>query len=110
MLLTACDDMHTHLYDVEHATLIEAFSGEHLRGQTNFKALPCRSCLSGAVDVWYVPVKRLFGWQVMNPGCSVWLVTLPAAHLQQDPAMPESSCGICKLVPVHKLLQSMATR
>ena len=27
MLLTACDDMHAHLYDVEHATLIEAFSG-----------------------------------------------------------------------------------
>ena len=27
MLLTACDDMHTHLYDVEHASLIEAFSG-----------------------------------------------------------------------------------
>ena len=27
MLLTACDDMHAHLYDVEHASLIEAFSG-----------------------------------------------------------------------------------
>jgi len=27
MLLTACDDMHSHLYDVEHASLIEAFSG-----------------------------------------------------------------------------------
>ena len=28
MLLTACDDMHSHLYDVEHASLVEAFSGE----------------------------------------------------------------------------------
>jgi WD40 repeat protein len=28
MLLTACDDMHSHLYDVESASLIEAFSGE----------------------------------------------------------------------------------
>lgn len=27
MLLTACDDMHSHLYDVEHASLVEAFSG-----------------------------------------------------------------------------------
>jgi hypothetical protein len=27
MLLTACDDMHSHLYDVESASLIEAFSG-----------------------------------------------------------------------------------
>ena len=26
-LLTACDDMHSHLYDVEHASLVEAFSG-----------------------------------------------------------------------------------
>ena len=31
MLLTACDDMHAHLYDVEHASLIEAFSGESLQ-------------------------------------------------------------------------------
>ena len=31
MLLTACDDMHAHLYDVEHASLIEAFSGETLQ-------------------------------------------------------------------------------
>ena len=30
MLLTACDDMHSHLYDVEHASLIEAFSGARL--------------------------------------------------------------------------------
>lgn len=30
MLLTACDDMHSHLYDVEHASLVEAFSGDHL--------------------------------------------------------------------------------
>ena len=30
MLLTACDDMHAHLYDVEHATLIEAFSGARI--------------------------------------------------------------------------------
>ena len=28
MLLTACDDMHSHLYDVESASLIEAFSGQ----------------------------------------------------------------------------------
>lgn len=28
MLLTACDDMHSHLYDVEHASLVEAFSGD----------------------------------------------------------------------------------
>jgi hypothetical protein len=28
MLLTACDDMHSHLYDVEHGALVEAFSGE----------------------------------------------------------------------------------
>ena len=28
MLLTACDDMHSHLYDVEHASLVEAFSGQ----------------------------------------------------------------------------------
>ena len=31
MLLTACDDMHAHLYDVEHATLIEAFSGASIQ-------------------------------------------------------------------------------
>ena len=28
MLLTACDDMHSHLYDVEHASLVDAFSGK----------------------------------------------------------------------------------
>ncbi len=28
-VLTACDDMHAHLYDAEHAELIEAFSGAH---------------------------------------------------------------------------------
>ena len=27
MLVTACDDMHAHLYDVENGSLIEAFSG-----------------------------------------------------------------------------------
>ena len=26
-LITACDDMHSHLYDIEHASLVEAFSG-----------------------------------------------------------------------------------
>ena len=28
MLVTACDDMLSHLYDVEHGSLIDAFSGE----------------------------------------------------------------------------------
>jgi hypothetical protein len=28
LLLTACDDMHTNLYDVHHGALIDAFSGE----------------------------------------------------------------------------------
>lgn len=28
MLITACDDMHSHLYDVENSSLVEAFSGE----------------------------------------------------------------------------------
>ena len=28
MLVTACDDMHSHLYDVENGSLIEAFSGD----------------------------------------------------------------------------------
>lgn len=27
MLVTACDDMHSHLYDVENSSLVEAFSG-----------------------------------------------------------------------------------
>ena len=27
LLLTACDDMHSHLYDVENGALVEAFSG-----------------------------------------------------------------------------------
>jgi hypothetical protein len=27
MLVTACDDMLSHLYDVEHGSLIDAFSG-----------------------------------------------------------------------------------
>lgn len=26
-VLTACDDMHSHMYDVEHGALVEAFSG-----------------------------------------------------------------------------------
>jgi WD repeat-containing protein 61 len=26
-LLTACDDMHVHLYDTENAALVDAFSG-----------------------------------------------------------------------------------
>ena len=28
-LLTACDDMHVNLYDVENASMIESFSGEN---------------------------------------------------------------------------------
>lgn len=32
-VLTACDDMHAHLYDAEHAELIEAFSGALLCGR-----------------------------------------------------------------------------
>ena len=27
MLLTACDDMHVNMYDVENSALIESFSG-----------------------------------------------------------------------------------
>ena len=42
MLLTACDDMHTHLYDVEHASLIEAFSGE--QQQKLMHTYGCMSC------------------------------------------------------------------
>lgn len=30
MLITACDDMHCHLYDAASGSLIEAFSGQHL--------------------------------------------------------------------------------
>ena len=30
LLLTACDDMHSHLYDVANGALIEAFSGNLL--------------------------------------------------------------------------------
>jgi hypothetical protein len=30
MLLTACDDMHVNLYDVENKSLIESFSGKHV--------------------------------------------------------------------------------
>lgn len=41
MLLTACDDMHSHLYDVEHASLVEAFSGERT----------CHVCLQHASDI-----------------------------------------------------------
>lgn len=41
MLLTACDDMHSHLYDVEHASLVEAFSGEST----------CHVCLQHASDI-----------------------------------------------------------
>lgn len=48
MLLTACDDMHSHLYDVEHASLIEAFSGESvilsLLPQQSFHILQPGSC------------------------------------------------------------------
>lgn len=32
-LITACDDMHSHLYDVEHGALIEAFSGGRCWGR-----------------------------------------------------------------------------
>ena len=41
MLLTACDDMHSHLYDVEHASLVEAFSGQPLMHSDNRSVQAC---------------------------------------------------------------------
>ena len=37
-VLTACDDMHAHLYDAEHGELIEAFSGACRRPHTLVKS------------------------------------------------------------------------
>ena len=48
MLLTACDDMHTHLYDVGNASLIEAFSGQFLV-MAYAPSMRCRAWLCGAL-------------------------------------------------------------
>lgn len=68
MLLTACDDMHSHLYDVEHASLVEAFSGDHL---------PCLHALCSYV------VKRCVCISIIHkcPGslCQSWKQCCPHA-------------------------------
>ena len=40
-VITACDDMNAHLYDAEHAELIEAFSGKR-QGPPGRQRHPCR--------------------------------------------------------------------
>ncbi len=55
MLLTACDDMHAHLYDVEHASLIEAFSGTSQQLSAFFSAAasyPDRQ-IAACPDSWH---------------------------------------------------------
>lgn len=66
MLLTACDDMHSHLYDVEHASLIEAFSGASLPSTSISIICPAFSsnCLPRELD----EIESVLSSQVMSRG------------------------------------------
>ncbi len=78
MLLTACDDMHAHLYDVEHASLIEAFSGMSQHPSPSF--LPLLPFLTGRqhhaqTAGLIAPNTELRGWGV----CTLQVGTLAMA-------------------------------
>lgn len=75
-VITACDDNHAHLYDAEHAELIEAFSG---RGS--------------APAVWR--------W-LRRPG---WAATVPLLSLSAMQARPASTAAWCLTAQPHAAVQ-----
>ena len=110
MLLTACDDMHAHLYDVEHASLIEAFSGVLIlcnslippampqKAALQMLMLGCSiqhsSCCCKEIGRTCTKIltqtmqQQEMTAQVMSHGCLAWHATQAAAASQQVPATP----------------------
>ncbi len=90
MLLTACDDMHTHLYDVENAALIEAFSGVFRPLDVLFKQdFVCILVFTHLQRLFPQCNKGSLPMQGMSPGCSAWIAIPPALPLLLVPAMPK---------------------
>jgi len=70
MLLTACDDMHSHLYDVEHASLVEAFSGDYPPCLHALRSYKWQMLCVWHYDTW-APRLSLLILKAMLPACNV---------------------------------------